>query len=58
MACKDFHSATRLQSEILKKGMSLVLALLKGMRVSLRKASRRLSSKCTFLDSGVRTYTQ
>jgi hypothetical protein len=37
--------------------MQLVLALLKGRRVSLREASCRLSPKCSLLKHGVRTYT-
>jgi hypothetical protein len=34
-----------------------VLALLKGRRVSLGEASRRLSPKCSLLENGIRTYT-
>jgi hypothetical protein len=37
--------------------MQSVLALLKGRRVSLEKASHRLSPKWSLLESGVRTYT-
>jgi hypothetical protein len=36
--------------------MQLALALLKGTRVSLGESSRRLSPKCSLLESGVRTY--
>jgi hypothetical protein len=46
----------RLQSKILNKVMQLVLALLKGRRVSLRDALRRLSPKGSLFKSGVRTY--
>jgi hypothetical protein len=35
-----------------------VLGLLKGRRVSLREASRRLSPKCSLLEPGVRTYVK
>jgi hypothetical protein len=37
--------------------MHLVLALLKGRRVSHGESSRRLSPKCSLLKSGVKTYT-
>jgi hypothetical protein len=37
--------------------MHLVLALLKGRRVSHGESSRRLSPKCSLLKSGVRTNT-
>jgi hypothetical protein len=36
--------------------MKSVLALLKGMRVSLIEASHRLSPKCSLLELDVRTY--
>jgi hypothetical protein len=38
--------------------MQLVLTLLKGRRVSLGEASCRLSPKCSFLESIVRTYAE
>jgi predicted HTH domain antitoxin len=37
--------------------MQLVVALLKERRVSVGKASRRLSPKCSLVKSDVRTYT-
>jgi DNA topoisomerase IB len=47
----------KLQSENLEKVMQSVLALLKGRRVSVGEALRRLSPKCSLLESSVRTYT-
>jgi hypothetical protein len=41
----------------LEKAMQSVLALLNGKRVSLGESSRRLSPKCSLLESGVRIYT-